>query len=343
MSVSYQGDYTSDLFNVNKRYRLMYQKSVALGDAELREERDQSDSFVRQLIENNFPTGSSTNNGFKIVESSTSNVNNFTIKGGGGTAYDAGVLFVNGYMLFLRNDIEYTNQNSTGTLTDDDYTETSIPALTTPGGPRTDEVYVDFYFAEVGSDGNSEYDDTSLIISGIGSGTANRLRMVQDIRVAEGSTTPSDGVDGNGIYHWYTKIATIVRIPGNNTITNAMITDDRTLINSVQSYSLGTTQTDLLMTDGQNIGDATHGIGTLYMASTVDYSSNLTFVSSGNERVRFRTDGKVGIGTTIPTNQVEIQSTSGEQLKISRLDTATSTEYVGIRFGNAHLSKLHVV
>jgi hypothetical protein len=43
-----------------------------------------------------------------------------------------GVLFVDGYILFLKGDVEY-NQQGTGTLVDDKYTATVIPSLTTPG------------------------------------------------------------------------------------------------------------------------------------------------------------------------------------------------------------------
>ena len=339
MSLAFQGDYTADLFNASKRYKLQYQKQVALADSELREERDAGDSFIRQLIKNNFPDRSSTNDGFKVIESSTDNTNNFTIKGGDGTVNGAGVLFVDGYILFLKSDIEYQDQNNTGALTDDDYTETSISALTTPGaGDRTDTVYVDFYFAEVSSTVGSEYQDSSLTVSGIGSSTANRIRQVQDILVAEGASKPASGTDGNGIYHWRTKIATINRLNGNATITDAMIVDERILINSVQSLALGTTQTDLIMTDGQNIGDATHGVGTLYMASTVDYGSDLTFESSG-EKIRFTTGGNVGIRTNNPLADLHINSSSGgspTNVILSRLgeisldETIANIEFRGV-------------
>ena len=224
MSLKYNGNYTkTDTFNAAKRYKLKFQKNVRLADIELSELNQISDSFIRQLVSANFPSGSTVNNGFKIVESATSTNNNFTIKGGDGTVNGAGVLFVDGYILFLKSDIEYTGQDASGNLTDDNYTTTDIPALTTPSGNRTDEVYVDFYFAEVAGGTGSEYQDPELIISGIGTETANRLRMVQDIRVAEGVSTPNSGNDSNGIYHWYVKIATINRLGGNASITNAMI------------------------------------------------------------------------------------------------------------------------
>ena len=122
MSVAFQGSYTADLYNASKRYRVQFQKGVALADSECREIQDVSDSFIRQLINSNYPRGSSTNNGFKVEESGTDNTDNFTIKGGNGTVDGAGVLFVDGYILFLKSDIEYKDQNNSGAITDDDYT-----------------------------------------------------------------------------------------------------------------------------------------------------------------------------------------------------------------------------
>ncbi len=301
MSQSYQGNYTNNLYDPRKRYRLNsggsayvpggFSKSVPLSDSELRELGDVSDSFIRQLISNNFPRGSSTNNGFQIVQSASPS-NNFTIKGGDGTVNGAGVLFVDGYILFLRGDIEYTSQNSSGSLADDNFTETLIPALTTPGGPRTDIVYVDFYFAEVSAAAGSEYQDSSLLVAGIGTPTANRTRQVQDIRVSEGGSLPSDGPDGNGIYHRYIQIATLNRTATAN-ITSGMIVDNRILINSVNSISQGSgLVSDLILAPtgsgiGTNIGDDAHRISNIFMASTIDCASslNITKSVSGSPRV----------------------------------------------------------
>lgn len=306
MSTAFVGNYTASLFNASKRYRMKNQKSVPLADVELVEIQDVSDTFVRQLASANFPRGSSINNGFQVVQSGSDTANNFTIKGGDGTVNGAGILFVDGYVLYLKSDIEYKNQDATGALTDDDYTKTSIPALTTPGGSRTDLVYVDFYFAEVSAAAGSEYQDASLIVSGIGSPTANRVRQVQDIRVSEGGSVPADGNDGNGIYHRYVQIATLVRTASANILT-AMITDNRVKINSVNSLSEGTTITDVLTSNGQNIGNDSHRIGQIFMASTIDYKTNdLMFKNNGTETVRFTTGGNVGIGSTVPTKALVV-------------------------------------
>lgn len=316
MSQAYAGNYTSNLYNPSKRYRLNtggssyipggFCKSVPLSDSELREIGDVSDSFIKQLVSANFPRGSSINNGFQVVQSSSDTANNFTIKGGDGTVNGAGILFVDGIIAFLKSDIEYKNQDATGALTDDDYTKTSIPTLTTPVGSRTDVVYLDLFFSEVSASAGSEYQDTSLIVSGIGSATANRVRQVQDIRVAEGGSVPADGNDGNGIYHRYVQIATLARTASANILTS-MITDNRIKINSVNSLSQGTTITDILTSNGQNIGNDTHRIGQIFMASTIDYKTNdLMFKNNGTETVRITTGGNVGIGSSAPTKPLVI-------------------------------------
>jgi hypothetical protein len=328
MSQAYAGNYSTNSFNAAKRYKLQFAKNTQVADVDLLNVQDISDSFVRQLISANFPTGSSINNGFKVVQSS-STTNNFTIKGGDGTVNGAGVLFVDGYILFLKSDIEYSAQNALGgkTLVDDAFTVSTLSTLTTPGSARTDEVYVDFYFAEVAADG-SEYTDTSLIVSGIGNKTANRTRIVQDVLVAEGGTTPANGTDGNGIYHRYVKIATLNRESGNANILTAMITDNRIKINSVNSYSQGTTITDLLLTNGQNIGNDTHRIDTLYMSSNVDYTTDLLFKNSTVERIRYTTDGKVGIGTTNPSSKLHVtfDANSPNFVVVQNVNTGTSTQ-----------------
>ncbi|MDD5650292.1 MAG: hypothetical protein PHF86_07750, partial [Candidatus Nanoarchaeia archaeon] len=393
MSVEFQGHYAASSYIPSKRYRMHFQKGKPLSSNELDEVQDVSDSFIKQLIYSNFPRNSSVNNGFKVEESALNTDRNFTIKGGDGTVNGAGVLFVDGYILFLKDDIEYENQGNTGSLSDDDFTETfpAAPALTTPSVNRIDSVYVDFYFAEVSSESGSEYVDTSIIVPEFGVSTANRVRAVQDIRVAEGyceigdlagtiridgdfasgtlihingfdsstgivregtqlviqndstiytvtadanisgsecnlyvypslvssaddgeyvyfrifDTTFIDGNDSNSIYHRYINIATIVRNTSNNILTS-MITDKRTLINSVDSYSRGTTITDLLLSNGQNIGDDLHRISAIYMASTMNYSGDLMFVN-GDEKIRFTSSGRIGIGTTNPQSALHVE------------------------------------
>jgi hypothetical protein len=380
MSVPFKGSYSIDSFDASKRYRMQFQKATPLSDNELLDIGEVSNSFVQELVAVNFSRGSSPNDGFKVIESSFSNVNNFTIKGGDATVNGAGILFVDGYILFLKSDIEYTAQQLTssstsmtigvgtqspivgpglpllsgqqivistydknntmsGTITSydtgtgeivanitsitgagaysawtisspsllvlDSYTSTLISGLTTPGSSRTDYVYVDFYFAEVSADTQhvSEYVDPSLIVADVGRITANRIRQVQDIKVAEGVAMPTDDYDSAGIFHRYVKIATISRLAGNNQITSAMIQDERTFVNSNAWFS----EYIQLMPDGTvNIGDNTHRITTIYMASSIDYDTDLAFIHSSSEKMRLSIGGNLGIGTTTPGSLLQI-------------------------------------
>ncbi len=376
MSVAYSGNYEPSMYNpdgipnaigAQKRYRMHFQKGVPLSSNELDEIQEVSDSYVRQLITANFPSKEnlvdancrcySLNNGFQVVQS-TDTVNNFLIRGGDGTVEGAGTLIVDGYILFLKSDLEYKNQGySTGTLVDDRYTKTwpAAPALHAPvTNPRIDVVYIDFYFAEVSATGVGigtqppEYKDTTLIVPGIGFSTANRVRMVQDICVMEGveSATPiapaipEDGPDANSIYHRFVKIATITRNTSSN-ITTAMIEDNRILINSLSSYCLGTTindvelgpGTDLLLADGQNIGDDTHRVGTIFMASTINYTGDLSFVST-TERIRFTTTGRIGVGTTSPQESVHIVGHERIESTYPEIDFYRTGTFLGYLSGN---------
>lgn len=353
MSIAYSGNYEPSMYNpdgtpnpigAQKRYKMHFQKGVPLSSNELDEIQEVSDAYLRQLITMNFPSKDnptdvnckcySTNNGFQIVES-TDPVNNFLIKGGDGTFEGAGILIVDGYILFLKSDLEYKNQGySTGTLVDDRYTKTwpAAPALHPPTtNSRIDVVYIDFYFAEVSATGLGvgtappEYKDTTLIVPGIGFSTANRVRMVQDVCVMEGvedispvpPAIPEDGPDANSIYHRFVKIATITRDTTSN-ITTSMIVDDRVLINSLSSYSTGDTITDLVLADGQDIGSDDHRIGTIWMSSIIDYSTDLRFLST-TETIRFTTTGRVGVGTTDPQAGIQV---TGQAIRID----ATSPE-----------------
>jgi hypothetical protein len=70
----------------------------------------------------------------------------------------------------------------------------------------------------------------------------------------------------------------------------------------------------LPVTTGSNIGDATHRIGTIFMASIFDYANDLTFYNGTYTTMTLTTGGNVGIGISSPTAKVHIQgadSTSG--------------------------------
>jgi len=103
---------------------------------------------------------------------------------------------------------------------------------------RTDYVYVDFHLAEVSGDttSGSEYTDSTLVDSLIGLPSANRLRIVQDIKVSEGWPTPTDYTTSDGttiVQHYTTTLATLHRIPGQSDIYTSDITDSRSVVRTV--------------------------------------------------------------------------------------------------------------
>ena len=78
MAKAFIGNYIESLFDASKRYRFggginsngigykgSFQPGVPVSSTELNSMSDVSDSFIRQLISSNYPTGSSTNSGFK--------------------------------------------------------------------------------------------------------------------------------------------------------------------------------------------------------------------------------------------------------------------------------------
>lgn len=241
-AIAYVGDYSfllSDLDSNNKkRYVLAYQRGKAVLDKELTEQSYRDLDFLKRYLEKNIGDCALASS-FKIAQSSITTVSNFKITGG--TTEKPAILVVKGYPLVLFGDIEYNQQDATGSLTDDDYTQTTIPAISVPVADRIDTVYVDTYLAEVSCEAGSEYLDTSIKDVDLSIQTANRFRVVQDILVAENTTSiPADGYDINNVYHRYLKLAQIQRHAGNANILTADITDSRKVVSTLESISDGT-------------------------------------------------------------------------------------------------------
>lgn len=201
----------------------------------------------------------STADAFKVKQSTVTTTNNFTVTGGtagGGSLDHPAVLYAKGYYIFLTGDLEYNAQMYSTSSIDlqtesDKYkTLTSIPALTTPAGDRTDIVYVDLHFEEVTSVVGTDLDvyrDSNLRNHLVGTDTANRLRAVFDIRVYEGWDTTTDPIDEDIFNHaqflgatspddydptdehFKIPIAVIYRPALSSTITDSQITDLLTL------------------------------------------------------------------------------------------------------------------
>lgn len=168
---------------------------------------------IKRLLGDGCPAD---HDGFLIAESTVDNQNNFAITGGDGTLPGQGFCFVDGWMCI--NDanpvLEYTAQSGPAVLT------------TPSGSDRTDEVYIDCYLEEVSSATDATIKDASLS-GGATLEPSRRLKLVWDVKVSEGSTTPAPYTDGNNLAHWTLKIAELAREDGVDEITTAMITDFR--------------------------------------------------------------------------------------------------------------------
>ena len=261
MSTTPKGSYSSAVvYDERKRYYVMQaQANRPLLDSEVRGMNqsllDMARRHMVSLLGNvaspletfSSPTGASgPNNAFRVTASKATTDSNFTIIGGSGDVDDPAVLYLDGYYVFLKGDVEYNVQGPSllpgetlqQALVRDSYTATpkSSFALTTPAGARTDVVYVDLSFAEVSGDAiGSEYTDPAIKDPVIGRGTANRLRAVIDFRVYEGWAGQADdniyddaffgSVLEDQVQHVKYPIALLHRTAGNPNITESMIVD----------------------------------------------------------------------------------------------------------------------
>ena len=92
---------------------------------------------------------------------------------------------------------------------------------------RTDYVYIDFHLGEVSADTSSEYYDSTLLDPVVGFPSANRLRIVSDVKVSEGFPTPLDYSPDGTVQNYTLNIAKILRPVGQSSILSSMITDTR--------------------------------------------------------------------------------------------------------------------
>jgi hypothetical protein len=239
-------------------------------DADFNEAMDSLYNQLRRTLEL-FGTGATINgnNGFKIIESVISNVNNFVVKGGDGTNEGAGRLFHKGFMSMLKSDIEWNtsteseaekiHERSTGlaattltfsganwavnehagrslvpnivngtgftiasntidTITISSGDMTGVASVgdvfrvdpSTPGGARTDEVYLDLYLDE-----KDTTEDTNLlhpIIGGSPFESAYRDQLKHIVQVRENAAAPTGTyLDTDGNLHFYILLATLNR------------------------------------------------------------------------------------------------------------------------------------
>lgn len=288
---AYNGNYSRSndpeaMFDEQDRYvAALHRPGTPVVDADVNQRGFSVFTQMRRIIENAIGNGS-PNNGFQIAESSSTNINNFEIRGGDGTDDGAGRLFQSGFTCMLKSDTEYSdgvfaalqaklnpqitalaatvltdstanwavNEHAGKTLTPNisspgttftilSNTATTITVtagdmtvgasindfyrieLSTPSGAdRDDEVYLDIFLDEV-----DDTEDTDLVHTDLTPNQSAAFRLVirQFIRVKEGGTTPAGHVDLDGRQHYTVHLATLNRLDGDNTVTTAMIVDQR--------------------------------------------------------------------------------------------------------------------
>jgi len=272
---TWAGKYSRWTFVESKGYMMVAKEmkvpgsgqKVPLLDAELNENAEIQLSLLRRMIERTYGNGTK-GDGFLIAQSSSNTVNNFMITGGDGTVDGAGYIFVSGWMPFLLSSIEYTAQSG-------------ATSLTTPTADRTDEVYLDVYYEEVGPT-----TDSYIIDSDIGFETSRRIKLAWLVKVAEGGTTPAGYIDSYNVQHWTHHIATIKRLANNSNILSSMIVDKR---NSVIVDSYLHTQSTAAST-----WTVAHNLGTQYVTVQVFTSAGvlmmpnaITYVDSNDLTIDF--------------------------------------------------------
>jgi hypothetical protein len=213
---TWDGNYSRFTFDEAKRYLMMLkEQGVPILDDELNLMQEISLTALRRTVQDAVGDGS-PNDGCKIV--GTGAANNFTIKGGGGAADTAGHYYVAGYLVALPSDTTYSGQ------------EVAQATLTTPGGARTDEVYLDVWLDEI--DGT---EDTGIVDPTLAVETSRRLKLMWAVKVSEGGAVPPDYTDGNGIRHHTSWLATLART-ATAAIDAGMVTDRRKAIATLTGH-----------------------------------------------------------------------------------------------------------
>jgi len=184
--------------------------------------------------------------------------------------------------------------------------------------------------------GNSQLFDNGTSV-GIGTITPDASSILDLTSTSKGflsprmTTTERDAISApvNGLFiyntttsffnYWngssWTQIDTATGgdVSGSGTTNRAVMWTDganSVIGNSTWYYS---TNDYLPVTSGSNIGDDTHRIGTVFMASVFDYANDLNWVTSSSTKMTLTTGGSLGLGTTTPIGSIEIVGTTSPQ------------------------------
>ncbi|MBI5788780.1 MAG: hypothetical protein HZA78_08010 [Candidatus Schekmanbacteria bacterium] len=100
--------------------------------------------------------------------------------------------------------------------------------LSTPNTNRIDEVYIDCYLDEIDGEDDPQIKHTL----GMEIETQRRLKLIQNVLVAEGATTPASYPDSDGNQHYTLKLAAIQRYAGQAAINAGNVTDVRVSVDT---------------------------------------------------------------------------------------------------------------
>lgn len=136
------------------------------------------------------------------------------------------------------------------------------------------------------------------------------------------------GIDSLGnIYN--TGINTSSLVAGSGTINHATIWTATGLGDGTWYFS----GNDYLpVTTGSNLGDATHRIGTIFMASVFDYSNDLTWFNGTSSTMALTTAGNLGLGTVTPSAKLHIKGDSNLSTDFAlKVDNSASSPLLYVR------------
>ena len=211
--LGWPGDYIGDNYDESLKYQLgLTLNGVGIYNVDRNEEQFINLNRVRRLIEN-ILGDVAIRDSFKIV--GTGAANDFTVKSGGQR------LFVRGFEVLILSDTTYLTQKTD--LNDSLAIVSDPPTLNTPsGGDRSDEIYIDIWLGHV-----TGAEDLPLVPDTVSDSVTNRLRLIAEVKVAEGTTTPGDYVAGDGVPHYTYKLADLSRFDGQAAINTLDVTDRR--------------------------------------------------------------------------------------------------------------------
>lgn len=322
------GNFSRDTFVRLKNYvGVRLQQGVPLVDADWNEMEDirkyELQAFLKWYIGDGVPED---NDGFQInlIGATT---DDFEITGGDGTAAGAGRCLVDGWDAVNLSNLNYTDQVLFGdTDLANSWGVPELPALTVPGGLRTDTIYLDLWDREV-----SATEDTDIINPIIGVETSVRLKREWVVRVAENSGVVPVAADG----HTHYPLATLNRNGAVMTIIDLRATGSRlsTLGTEIQDargtrINLGNRLNESLTAGGELRHNT---VGPDQIQPTSILNSNISATAAIEEsKILFNSAGHDHSGGSqghlIDTSSLEDEAVTIEKLKLDIVNQGSEVD-----------------